>query len=133
MNARSLDIKSLSEVGRSVGSIDSRIRRVYTCRVASFPDDLAQCTGFEWDAGNAEKNWELHQVSKAECEQVFFNRPIRVAPDEKHSEQEPRRAVLGQTNAGRLLSVVFTIRGALVRVISARDMSRNERRLYEQA
>jgi len=41
--------------------------------------------------------------------------------------------VLGQTNAGRLLSVVFTIRGALVRVISARDMSRNERRLYEQA
>jgi len=101
--------------------------------VASFPDDLAQCTGFEWDAGNAEKNWELHQVSKAECEQVFFNRPIRVAPDEKHSEQEPRRAVLGQTNAGRLLSVVFTIRGALVRVISARDMSRNERRLYEQA
>jgi len=101
--------------------------------VASFPDDLAQCIGFEWDAGNAEKNWELHQVSKAECEQVFFNRPIRVAPDEKHSEQEPRRAVLGQTNAGRLLSVVFTIRGALVRVISARDMSRNERRLYEQA
>ena len=46
------------------------------------------------------RNWELHQVSKAECEQVFFNRPIRVAPDEKHSQREPRRAALGQTNAG---------------------------------
>jgi len=98
-----------------------------------FPNDLAQCTGFERDAGNAEKNWELHQVSRAECEQVFFNRPIRVAPDEKHSGQEPRRAALGRTNRGRLLSVVFTVRGTLVRVISARDMSRNERRLYEQA
>jgi len=101
--------------------------------VALFPDDLAECTGFQWDAGNAEKNWELHRVSKAECEQVFFNRPIRVAPDETHSQREPRRAALGRTNAGRLLSVVFTIRGTLVRVISARDMSRDQRRLYEQA
>jgi len=101
--------------------------------VAPFPDDLAECTGFQWDAGNAGKNWELHQVPNAECEQVFFNRPIRVAPDAKHSRQEPRRAALGQTNGGRLLSVVFTVRGTLVRVISARDMSRNERRLYEQA
>jgi hypothetical protein len=94
---------------------------------------LAQCTGFHWDVGNAEKNWELHQVSNAECEQIFFNRPIRVAPDEKHSQQEPRRAALGQSNAGRLLAVVFTVRGTLLRVISARDMSRAERRLYEQA
>ena len=101
--------------------------------MAPFPDDLAQCTGFQWDAGNAEKNWELHRVTKAECEQVFFNRPIRVAPDEEHSQQEPRRAALGHTNAGRLLAVVFTLRGTLVRVISARDMSREERRLYEQA
>ena len=101
--------------------------------MAPFPDDLAQCTGFQWDAGNAEKNWDLHHVTKAECEQIFFNRPIRVAPDEKHSRQEPRRAALGQTNGRRLLCVVLTVRGALVRVISARDMSRDERRLYEQA
>jgi len=113
--------------------VDTRIHWVYTLRVAPFPDDLAQCTGFQWVAGNAGKNWELHRVSNAECEQVFFNRPIRVAPDEKHSEQELRRAALGQTNGGRLLSVVFTVRGTLVRVISARDMSRSERRLYEQA
>jgi uncharacterized protein len=98
-----------------------------------FPTNLAECAGFQWEGGNAEKNWELHQVSNAECEQVFFNRPILVAPDEKHSHREPRRAALGQTNAGRLLSVVFTVRDTLVRVISARDMSREERRLYEQA
>lgn len=100
--------------------------------MAGFPDDLSECTGFQWDAGNAGKSWELHRVSQAECEQVFFNRPIRVAPDERHSHEEPRRAALGRTDDGRLLTVVFTVRGALVRVISARDMSRRERRVYEQ-
>jgi len=100
--------------------------------VPGFPDDLAQCTGFQWDAGNAEKNWELHQVSRGECERVFFNRPLLVALDVDHSKREPRLAALGQTNAARQLAVVFTIRGTLVRVISARDMSRRERRIYEQ-
>ena len=97
-----------------------------------FPDDLAECTGFQWDAGNAGKNWDLHQVSQGACEQVFFNRPLLVAPDVEHSEREPRYAALGQTNAARRLVVVFTIRGTLIRVISARDMSRRERRMYEQ-
>ena len=97
-----------------------------------FPDDLSECTGFQWDTGNADKNWELHRVSQAECEQVFFNRPIRVAPDQRHSHEEPRRAALGRTNDDRFLTVVFTVRGALIRVISARDMSRRERRMYEQ-
>lgn len=97
-----------------------------------FLDVLAQCTGFQWDVGNAGKNWELHQVSQGECEQVFFNRPLLAAPDEAHSEHEPRYAALGQTDPGRRLAVVFTIRGTLVRVISARDMSRRERRIYDQ-
>jgi len=100
--------------------------------VPGFPDDLAQCTGFQWDAGNAEKNWELHQVSQGECEPVFFNRPLFVAPDVEHSGREPRYAALGQANAARRLAVVFTIRGTVIRVISARDMSRRERRIYEQ-
>jgi hypothetical protein len=98
-----------------------------------FPDELSNCTGFHWDAGNADKNWDLHQVSQAECEQVFFNRPTLVAPDEKHSQGEPRYAALGQTNAGRRLAVVFTVRSSLLRVISARDMSRRVRRVYEKA
>ncbi len=101
--------------------------------MAEFPEDLAQCTGFEWDAANAEKNWELHRVSRLEAEKVFFNRPILVVPDEEHSQRERRYAGLGKTNAGRKLSIIFTVRGTLVRVISARDMSRRERRFYEQA
>lgn len=113
-------------------ALDSRIYSAYTCDVPGFPDDLAQCTGFQWDAGNAEKNWELHQVSQGECEQVFFNRPLLIAPDLEHAERERRYAALGQTNAARRLAVVFTIRRTLVRVISARDMSRRERRIYEQ-
>ena len=100
--------------------------------MAGFPDDLALCTGFEWDDGNAEKNWTLHGVSRGEAEEVFFNRPILVAPDAKHSQKEKRYAALGKTNGGRGLTIVFTIRGSLVRVISARDMSRRERRIYEE-
>jgi len=72
-------------------------------------------------------------VRPGECEQVFFNRPLLVVPDEAHSNTEPRFYVLGQTDAARQLFMVFTIRGALIRVISARDMSRKDRKVYEQA
>ena len=98
-----------------------------------FPDGLAECVGFEWDAGNADKNWDLHQVTRTECEQPFFNRPVLITTAEKHSENELRYAALGRTNAERLLAIVLTVRNDLVRVISARDMSRRERRIYEDA
>jgi uncharacterized protein len=101
--------------------------------MTGFPEELGDCTGFHWDAGNATKNWDLHQVSQTECEQVFFNRPLLVASDEGHSQAERRHAALGQTTAGRRLAVIFTTRGSLLRVISARDMSRRERRVYEEA
>jgi uncharacterized DUF497 family protein len=100
--------------------------------MARFPADLAECTGFQWDEGNATKNWEAHRVSQAECEQVFFNRPVRIAPGVAHEAGEGRRALFGQTYENRRLTIVFTIRGSLARVISARDMSRQERRLYER-
>ena len=95
--------------------------------------DLSFVTGFEWDEGNRTKNWEKHGVSQAECEQIFFNALLLLFPDIRHSQREPRYYVLGHTNAGRYLFVVFTIRGTLIRVISARDMSRKERKVYEQA
>jgi uncharacterized DUF497 family protein len=101
--------------------------------VAGFPEDLDGCTGFEWDEGNADKNWSLHKVSRSEAEAAFFNRPVLVAPDAKHSRGEPRYALLGTTNAARSLTIIFTVRGTLVRVISSRDMSRPERRIYERA
>ena len=92
---------------------------------------LASCTGFDWDEGNLLKNWEKHAVSGSECEQVFFNRPLVAEPDAKHSGREQRFYVLGQTDSGRRLYLVFTVRDHLIRVISSRELSRKERRVYE--
>ena len=94
-------------------------------------DRLRACTGFQWDAGNREKNWIKHRVAAGECEQVFFNQPLVAATDEKHSKSEERFFALGQTNQGRLLFVVYAIRGKLIRVISARGMNEAEREVYE--
>ncbi len=88
--------------------------------------------GFDRDAANAEKNWSAHQVSPAEAEQVFFNRPLLVADDVRHSRQEQRYYVLGQSDEGRTLFIAFTVRRNKIRVISARDMSRKEEKVYRQ-
>jgi len=93
-------------------------------------DILFQCTGFEWDEHNSDKNWIKHRVSLSECEQIFFNHPLVLTEDVKHSRKEKRFYVLGHTNEHRLLFVVFTIRDHQIRVISARDMSRREREVY---
>ncbi len=95
-------------------------------------DPLEGCTGFDWDDGNLEKNWELHRVPFWEAEEVFFSEPLVVRPDREHSVSEVRYFALGQTDSGRRLFISFTTRGALVRVISARDMTRRELRAYEQ-
>lgn len=91
---------------------------------------IAEVEGFEWGAGNIDKNRKKHGVSNSECEEVFFNWPLLVAQDVKHSQSEQRYYALGQTDAGRRLFVVFTIRARKIRVISARDMSRRERDTY---
>lgn len=92
--------------------------------------DFDSIDGFEWDDNNRTKNWDKHQVSTSECEEVFFNLPLLLADDVKHSQEEKRFYVLGQTNAGRRLFISFTIRKNKIRVISARDMSRKERKIY---
>ena len=92
--------------------------------------DLSKLDGFEWDEGNRTKNWIKHQVSTSECEEVFFNLPLLLANNVKHSQKEKRFYVLGQTNAERRLFISFTIRSKKIRVISARDMSRKERKIY---
>ena len=84
-------------------------------------DILSSCIGFEWDKDNTEKNWRKHRVSASECEEIFLNHPLVLANDIKHSEKENRFYALGQTNGGRKLFIVFTIRLNLIRVISARD------------
>ena len=96
--------------------------------------DLTNITCFQWDDGNARKN-EKHGVSTAESEQVFFNAPLLMLEDAKHSVSEPRFHALGKTDDGRLLHITFTLRedGEKIRVISARDMHRKEREIYDQA
>ncbi|MBW1753621.1 MAG: BrnT family toxin [Deltaproteobacteria bacterium] len=93
---------------------------------------LASCIGFEWDQGNTAKNWGKHDVSTLECEQIFFNKPLIVKRDRKHSKLENRYYVLGKTNMNRLLFAVFTVRNEKIRIISARDMTVSEIERYRK-
>lgn len=93
---------------------------------------IENCTGFQWDDGNAEKNWDKHKVSRNECEQVFFNLPLIINDDNKHSMNEKRWYILGQTDSSRQLFIVFTVRKNLIRIISARNMNKNEKDIYNE-
>jgi len=95
--------------------------------------DLTRITGFEWDEGNARKN-EKHGVLSTEAEQVFFNQPLLLLEDVRHSQIEPRFHALGKTHGGRLLHITFALReeATKIRIVSARDMRRKERTIYEQ-
>ena len=93
---------------------------------------IFDCKGFDWDEGNSEKNWISHQVSKSEAEEIFFNLPLLVSDDFLHSQHEIRHYALGKSDSERLLFIAFTLRGDKLRIISARDMSRQERDIYDQ-
>ena len=100
---------------------------------SSIAERLKQCVGFQWDAGNSEKSWIKHGVSRAESEEAFDNLPLLLSEDETHSGDEERFDAMGQTDRSRRLFVTFTFRDDLVRVISARPMDEYERNDYEQA
>jgi uncharacterized DUF497 family protein len=70
-------------------------------------------------------------VSASECEQVFFNQPLLTSPDVMHSSYEARFYILGKSDSGKHLFIVFTVRNNLIRIISARDMNRKERDAYK--
>ncbi|PXY00225.1 BrnT family toxin [Halomonas sp. LBP4] len=95
----------------------------------------ARVTGFDWDEGNSRKNVEKHGVGQSEAESIFFNEPLLVLEDARHSQAEARFHALGETDDARQLHITFTLRqdGTLIRVISARAMHRKERAAYEQA
>lgn len=95
--------------------------------------DLGNIKEFDWDDGNREKNWVAHKVATLECEETFFNLPLLLSDDNKHSIDEERFYILGQTNNGRRLFISFSLRSNKIRVISARDMSRKERKAYGKA
>ncbi|MBI4238311.1 MAG: BrnT family toxin [Deltaproteobacteria bacterium] len=106
--------------------VDSYILLLYTTAVL-----LRGLKGFDWDVGNRTKNEKKHGVTSIECEEIFFNRPLIMAKAQLVAREE-RFAALGRTHGGRLLFVVLTIRKDRIRVISARPMSRKERKLYEK-
>ncbi len=89
-------------------------------------------SGFQWDGGNIDKNLIKHNVKNWECEQVFFNRPLVVLDDPRHSVSEKRWAAFGKTDANRFLAIMFTKRNNLIRIISARDMNKRERKFYDE-
>jgi len=97
--------------------------------------DWSRVAGFEWGAGNARESVDKHGVSQAEAEEAFFNEPLLVLKDDRHSGAEVRFHALGRTDAARRLHITFTLRrgDTLIRVISARDMSAKERIAYEQS
>jgi uncharacterized DUF497 family protein len=85
---------------------------------------------FDWDEGNLSKNFKKHGVSIQEAEQIFSNKPLLVF-NALHSPSEERYKALGRSNENRKLLAIFTVRNSKLRVISIRDMSRKERREYE--
>lgn len=93
--------------------------------------NFTQVDSFDWDLGNFEKNWIKHKVTQGEVEEIFFNEPLLITKDKAHSENESRYGALGITNTSRRLFAVFTIRNRKIRIISVRDVSRKERKVYE--
>lgn len=87
---------------------------------------------FDWDEGNSDKNWLKHKVSLKEVEEIFFNKPLKIFEDERHSQKEERLLAYGATNRGRQLAIVFTLRGEKIRIISARNQNKKERKVYEK-
>ncbi len=92
--------------------------------------DLFNVSGFDWDTGNKIKNKKKHNVETVECEEAFFNEAL-VTKDQLHSQNEDRYTAYGITNSERKLYIIFAIRNNKVRVISARDQDKKERRIYE--
>lgn len=94
--------------------------------------DPSQSHEFEWDRGNLDKSYQKHGITPNESEEIFLDENLQVAPDVRHAQSEPRFAAFGKTTGGKLLFVIFTLRGHKIRVISARPANRKERRIYEE-
>ena len=87
---------------------------------------------FEWDPRKAAVNRAKHKVSFEEAVAAFGDPLGRITDDPRHSESEERYVLLGQSAGPRLLAVMLTERGPAIRLISARNATRRERREYEE-
>ena len=86
---------------------------------------------FDWSGGNDAKILAKHNVTTREAEAIFFNKPLFIAADSPHSKDEERYFAFGLTTEGRRLFVSFTLRDSRIRIISARDLSRQERKRFQ--
>ena len=87
--------------------------------------------GFQWDSGNSEKNAARHGVYREEVEAIF-SRSFLLAGRIVYDGPECRWMVLGLSAQNRKLALVFTVRADLIRPISCRPMSKQERARYEK-
>jgi uncharacterized DUF497 family protein len=94
--------------------------------------DVSNFDGFDWDEGNLDKNLVSHNFAWTETEETFLQEPLLTFPSPTHSQSEERYFALGRTSTDRKLNIVFTIRKNRIRVISARDMSKKEKKLYDE-
>ena len=88
-------------------------------------------TGFDWDDGNISKNKDKHGLDYWIIEEIFFNHPLLLHQDEKHSLEERHCYALGCSDNGEKLFVVFILINRKIRVMSARLMNKKERTIYE--
>ena len=98
-------------------------------------NQFSSIAGFQWDEGNSQKSAQKHDVHPTEVEEIFFNTPLIISNDDKHSRDEKRYLALGMTNKKRFLTVIFTLResNTLIRIISSRDQHQKERIVYAKA
>lgn len=85
-----------------------------------------------WDKGNLDKNWLKHQVLTSESEEIFYDDSKIILKDILHSNTEDRFIILGKTKKNRLLFIAFTKRNNKIRIISARNADKKEKKLYEK-
>ena len=93
--------------------------------------DWAAITGFQWDEANTTKSRDKHGIGCPEAESVFLAPDLRILEDPQHSTaRESRWHAFGTSSHHRPLSVTFTIRHPLIRIISARLINARERKTY---
>jgi uncharacterized protein len=87
---------------------------------------------FEWDEGKADSNLIKHGVSFDEAQTVFNDSLYVDFYDPDHSENEDRYLIIGKSSRGKLLIVSYTERDYKNRLISARETTKSERKMYEE-
>lgn len=87
---------------------------------------------FEWDPKKAAANLQKHRVSFEEAATVFSDPLARTYEDPDAPQDEARELTFGVSSGGRTVVVAHCERRGRVRIISAREMTRREKRDYEE-